>query len=332
MENKRPCYVYGPVPSRRLGRSLGIDLVPYKVCSYDCFYCQLGHTTLLTGERKEYVPIQAVLNDLDAAISRKKTIDCVTLAGSGEPTLNSGVGVLIREIKRRYSLPVAVITNGSLLWRPELREEMAPADFVLPSLDAGDEQMFKSVNRPHPSIDYEMMVDGLVRFAEEYEGEIRLEVMLLKYVNSTETELKKIVDRVNAIGPTRVQLNTVYRPPCEQYAFPMTERDLEKAASYFKRPVDIIRSESAPKPGDSSETPDDADILTMIERRPCTLEDISAGLETSSLEIVKRIEHLIGSKKLVERRTNGRVYFSAARAKKENTVAANSGNEKWSQG
>lgn len=307
-------FVYGPVPSRRLGRSLGLDLVPFKVCSYNCVYCQLGHTTSLTIERKEYIPIDAVLKDLDAALLKKRRVDCITLAGSGEPTLNSGLGRLIPEIKKRYSLPIAVISNGSLFWQEKLREELMDVDYVLPSLDAGDSSMFALINRPHPEIEYETMVGGLVQFSSEYKGRLWLEVMLVQNINADEDSLKKIAEQVKAIQPTQVQLNTAYRPPCEKYVQPMTNEELQKAATYFSCPVELIRGENAPQSSDSTETANDSDIVTMVGRRPCTINDISAGLEMNRLEVVKCVERLIRQNKIVEMRVESRVYFSKAQS------------------
>ncbi len=303
-------YVYGPVPSRRLGRSLGIDLVPFKVCSYDCVYCQLGHTTTLTIERKEYVPIDDVLKDLDAAMLKKRRVDCITLAGSGEPTLNSGLDRLIPEIKKRYSLPIAAITNGSLLWQEKLREELMEVDYVLPSLDAGDSAMFELINRPHKEIDYDTMVSGLVQFSKEYKGKYWLEIMLVKNINADEQSLKKLAEQVQIIQPTQVQLNTAYRPPCEKYVQPMTNEDLQKAAAYFSCPVELVRAENAPQSSDDTEIANDNDIVTMVGRRPCTIDDISAGLEMNRLEVVKCVERLIRKNAIVEMRLEGRVYFS----------------------
>jgi wyosine [tRNA(Phe)-imidazoG37] synthetase (radical SAM superfamily) len=305
-------FVYGPVPSRRLGRSLGIDLVPYKVCSYDCAYCQLGHTTRLTIERKEYVPIDKVLKDLDAALLKKRRVDCITLAGSGEPTLNSGLDRLIPEIKKRFALPIAVISNGSLFWQEKLREELMDVDYVLPSLDAGDSSMFALINRPHPEIEYDTMVDGLVQFSREYKGKLWLEVMLIKNMNATDASLKKIARQVQAIQPTQVQLNTAYRPPCEKFIQPMTNEELQKAAAYFSCPVELIRAENAPQSSDDTEVTNENDIVTMVGRRPCTIDDISAGLEMNRLEVVKFVERLLREKAIVEMRLDGRVYFSKA--------------------
>ena len=172
-------HVYGPVPSRRLGRSLGIDLVPFKTCTYDCVYCQLGRTTNKTIDRQEYVPIKDVLTELEQKLAAGDIPDYISLAGSGEPTLNLGIGRLIAEIKSLTDIPVAILTNGSLLWMPDVQDALMAADLVLPSLDAGDEHLFQYVNRPHEEISFERMVDGIATFTRRFPGEVWLEILLL---------------------------------------------------------------------------------------------------------------------------------------------------------
>ena len=168
-------HVFGPVPSRRLGRSLGIDLVPFKICTYNCIYCQLGPTTNLTLERKEWVPFDKVIEEAREKIRSADGIDYITFSGSGEPTLHSRIGELIREFKRLSSIPVAVLTNGSLLWQKDVQDDLLEADLVIPSLDAPDRGLFRHVNRPHPDLAFDQVVEGLVKFRERYHGRIWLE-------------------------------------------------------------------------------------------------------------------------------------------------------------
>jgi len=182
IDNKNREYIFGPVPSRRLGRSLGIDLVPFKTCTYDCIYCQLGRTTNKTMQRKEWVPTNIVINQLKAKLSSKP--DYITLSGSGEPTLFSRLEELIPKIKGITDIPVAMLTNGSLLWLPEVRNALKSADMVVPSLDAGSSQIFQYVNRPHPDITFSKMLQGLVEFRKDYGGQYWLEVFLLAGVTT----------------------------------------------------------------------------------------------------------------------------------------------------
>jgi len=185
-------HVYGPVFSRRLGHSLGLDLVPLKVCSYDCLYCQLGRTTELTADRREYVRAKTIVAEVESLHAGGVRPDYITVSGSGEPTLHSGLGKIIRRIKEVTSIPVAVLTNGSLLWRPEVRRAVGRADLVLPSLDAGDERMFRRINRPHPSLTFETMLTGLQGFVTEYPGEVWLEVFLTNGINADRGHVEKI--------------------------------------------------------------------------------------------------------------------------------------------
>lgn len=229
-------HIYGPVASRRLGLSLGVDIVPYKTCSFDCIYCQLGRATNKIIERKEYFPKEEILSDINEAIESKDInvrggkcvpVEYITFSGSGEPTLNSGIGWLIREIKKITQVPVAVLTNGSTLYDKQVREDLMSADLVVPSLDAGNDEIFEKVNRPHPSINIDKIVTGLKAFCKEYKGKIWLEIMLVKNVNDSLENVELLKSRLKEIEPVKVQLNTVIRPPAEYFAHPLSVEELE---------------------------------------------------------------------------------------------------------
>ncbi len=229
-------YIYGPVPSRRLGRSLGIDLVPFKTCTYDCVYCQLGRTTNKTLKRAEYIAVPDILRELEEKLTSADRPDYISLAGSGEPTLNSGIGELIRQIKKLTDIPVAVLTNGSLLWQDEVQDALMAADLVLPSLDAGDEFLFGYVNRPHRDITFMRMIGGIATFAKRFPGEVWLEILLLAGVTGIASEVKKIAALANHIKPTRIQLNTAWRPCAEEFAQALTSRSAAGSGQKFSRP------------------------------------------------------------------------------------------------
>ena len=292
-------YVYGPVPSRRLGRSLGIDLVPFKTCTYDCIYCQLGRTTNLTVARKRYVPAEILVAECRRALETKRTPDIISLAGSGEPTLNSAIGEVIRGIKACTEIPVAVLTNGALLWQKDVQEALMAADLVLPSLDAGHDLLFQNVNRPHPELSFGQMVDGLAEFTRRFSGEVWLEVLLLAGLTDTRTEVDRIAAHADRIQPTRVQLNTVCRPPSETAASAVPIGRLQALAARFRCPVDIVSHDThdatAPEPGDTIEA---ADIIAMIGRRPCTVADVANGLGIHRSEALKHLEALVASHQL----------------------------------
>ncbi len=211
-------YVYGPVPSRRLGSSLGVNLTPFKTCSYSCVYCQLGRTTCKTVERKSFFPKEKVFEEVVEAVSKLSKAggpDCVTFAGEGEPTLNSDLGWLLDRVNE-LGVRSAVITNSSLLWRKDVREELSISDICLPSLDAVSENVFRRINRPHRSLTAEKVVSGLLEFADDYEGELMLEVMLVKGYNDSVEELEKIARVASEMKPDRIHILTPTRPPASK--------------------------------------------------------------------------------------------------------------------
>jgi wyosine [tRNA(Phe)-imidazoG37] synthetase (radical SAM superfamily) len=308
-----PSYVFGPVPSRRLGRSLGIDLVPFKTCSYDCIYCQLGRTTQKTLARKEWVPLNDVIRQLGEKLSTEP--DYITLSGSGEPTLYSRIEELIAEIKSMTKVPVAVLTNGSLLWSPDVRRELMEADLVVPSLDAGDNRLFQYVNRPHEKISFEKMVDGLYRFRNEYSGRYWLEVFLLG-ATAPLNEIEKISEITHRINPDRVQLNTVTRPPAEEFATPIPEELMQHFAEIFDGNAEVI----ADYLGTHQQKQFAArcrDVLDLLRRRPCSVDDIAQGLGMHRNEVVKYVTELLEKGKLNYKMSNGKLYYKYSTGKKQ---------------
>lgn len=311
MSMKAYKYIYGPVPSRRLGRSLGVDLVPFKTCTYDCIYCQLGQTTNKTTERRDYVPIDDVIKELTDKMDSGVVCDYISLAGSGEPTLHSGIGDLIEKIKAMTPIPVAVITNGSLLYLPEVRESLLCADLVLPSLDVGDEQLFQYVNRPHSDLSFDQMVKGLIDFSRNFTGQIWLEVLLLGGVTGLPSEAEKIAALVKSVHPTRVQLNTAYRPPAEETAFPLSVEQLTSLKNFFPGEVDVIGDLDSPAmPVTESGTVTDNNIIALLTRRPCTIVDIASGLGMHVNEVIKRMEKLVEAGKVHCIVTRKRNYYT----------------------
>jgi wyosine [tRNA(Phe)-imidazoG37] synthetase (radical SAM superfamily) len=296
-------YVFGPVPSRRLGRSLGVDLVPFKTCTYDCVYCQLGHTTFKTAQRRAWVPVHKVLAEVRAALGSEP--EWITLAGSGEPTLHCGLGAVVKGIKQLTSTPVAVLTNGSLFWQPQVRDDLAAADLVMPSLDAPDAALFRRVNRPHHAIGFGRMVDGLGRFRRKFRGLYWLEVFLLDGVTSSDAD---------GIAPDLVQLNTVGRPPAERTAAGVPAQTLERLAGLFSRPVEVIAPLSASPPAQEPRRVGDEEILELVARRPSTVEQIATGLGIGALDALHRVEALVAAGVLERKRHEGSVFVAPAAA------------------
>jgi len=304
--------VFGPVPSRRLGRSLGIDPVPFKTCTYDCLYCQLGPTPRTTSERQEYVSVETILAEAAAKLAGGVETDVITLSGSGEPTLNSGVGRIIQGLKALKAAPVVVLTNGSLLWRAEVREALAQADIVAPSLDAGDVDMFQRVNRPHADISFERMVEGLVAFREAFTGQMWLEVFLLAGLTDTEAEVSKIADIARRIRPDRVQLNTVARPTAYAQAQAVPQARMMELARLFQGQVEVIADFRGAHRQAAEQVGAEA-ILEMLERRPCTADDIAASLRLDPIEMERHLMRLLDERAITTTETAGKVYFVPSR-------------------
>jgi wyosine [tRNA(Phe)-imidazoG37] synthetase (radical SAM superfamily) len=301
-------YIFGPVPSRRLGRSLGVDLVPFKTCTYDCIYCQLGRTTNKTMQRGKWVPINIVIQQLKEKLNSKP--DYITLSGSGEPTLFLQLEKLISGIKNITDIPVAVLTNGSLLWLPEVRESLMNADLVLPSLDAGSSQLFHYINRPHKNITFSRLLEGLVKFRDKYAGKYWLEVFLLSGVTTVEAQINMLAHCIKLIHPDKVQINTVTRPPAEQFAEPVPGRQLNTIAGQLYKNAEVISDYSdVYKKQDFSAQRND--VLMLLKHRPCSVEDIAAGLGLHRNEAVKYVEELSSEGKIEAKSQNRKLFYKA---------------------
>ncbi|MDO5535911.1 MAG: radical SAM protein [Desulfovibrionaceae bacterium] len=303
-------YIYGPVLSRRLGRSLGVDVIPFKTCSYDCVYCLLGRTTRHTTEVREYVPAEDVLDELARKLAEDRP-DAISFAGSGEPTLNSRLGEIISGIKAMTDVPVVVFTNSSLLWMPEVRAGLAGADIVSPSLDAVLPDSAEAVNRLAPGLDVEKIFGGLQTFCREFRGRIWLEVLLAAGINDRPQDIEaiaKAVARLDNIECT--QLNTVVRPPAEKHVGAVGRRGLERIAARLPGRVEII----APFFGRAEEThsrnkigPDD--VAGLVERHPSTLEGIAEGLDSGIEETAEIVRRLVSEGVLVETDRDGKAFY-----------------------
>lgn len=301
-------YVFGPVPSRRLGRSLGVDVVPFKTCTYDCIYCQLGRTTCKTIERKEWVPLGDVLDEVKSKLDKRP--DYITLSGSGEPMLFSRIGELIDGIKSMTNIPLAVLTNGSLLWQPEVRDTIKDVDLLIPSLDASDEMRFQHVNRPHGEISFDRLMEGLVASREVCRGQYWLEVFLLAGYTAIETEVRKIARYVDLIKPHRIQLNTATRPPAESFAEGVSHEHLAEFSSLFDPPAEVI-ADYHHVHGQTQFAASQDEILSLLQRRPCSIDGIAQGLNMHPNEVVKYVETLQAEKLVETTWTSGTCYYKA---------------------
>jgi wyosine [tRNA(Phe)-imidazoG37] synthetase (radical SAM superfamily) len=302
-------HLYGPVPSRRLGRSLGIDLVPHKICTYDCIYCQIGDTTEKTLARKEYVPVREIIEEVERFLKEgAPSVDHLSLSGSGEPTLHSQIRSVIEGIRAITSIPVAVITNGSLLCEEEVRQDLLRADIVLPSLDAVSSDVFMRINRPRPGFSVEKVIEGLVEFRKVYKGQIWLEILFCKGINDGKEELSRMKKVVDRIQPDLIHLNTVVRPPSEKWAVPLGQKEMEEIRAFFGKSASII-SEFDRHPPMVSEMNIKEEILKILKRRPLSLSDLSKGMGISKNDLDRFIKPLMKEGKVQSRLFGDSVYY-----------------------
>jgi wyosine [tRNA(Phe)-imidazoG37] synthetase (radical SAM superfamily) len=282
-------FVFGPVPSRRLGRSLGIDPIPSKTCNWNCVYCQLGRSVPLTNQRQEYVPRKQVLAEVQQALAAHQSgeIDWVTFVGSGEPLLHAGLGWLVQQVKESTDLPVAVITNGSLLYLPDARRDLIPADAVLPSLDAGNSRLYRKINRPWPKLEFQRYVDGLAAFREQYGGKLWLEVMLVKGLNDSQEALEEIALAVHRIHPDQVHLNQPTRPPAEAWVQPPDEEALLRAMAILGEVAQVIHPAHGSFDLSGCASVLEA-ILATITRHPMQEDELIASLKRWTPDRVKQ--------------------------------------------
>jgi wyosine [tRNA(Phe)-imidazoG37] synthetase (radical SAM superfamily) len=310
-------YLFGPVPSRRFGRSLGIDLTPFKTCSLDCIFCQLGRTTRLTCEQEEFVSTQAVLRELAHWFAAGNTADFLTLSGSGEPTLHSGFGAIIRYLRQQTEIPVALLSNGTLFTRPSVREAALQANVVKLSLSGGDQETFRQINRPHPGLQIESMVEGYRAFRKAFRGRLVLEVFLVRGMNDTPEAVARIAALANTVEADDVHLNTAVRPPAESYALPLTRAEMEALTERFRPAATVIAEFSADR--SSGVAANESTILAMLRRRPCTARQVAEVFGMHLNEVSKYIGKLSRTGRIVPlaREGEGEPFFAAADAANE---------------
>jgi len=307
-------HTFGPVPSRRLGQSLGIDPIPSKTCNWNCAYCQLGRSIPLCHERREYFPLQEILADLDQSLEKHAAaaIDWITIVGSGEPTLYEPLDQLVGGIRTRSNLPLAVITNGSMLYLPAVREALLQTDLVMPSLDAGTAGLYKRLNRPHPQATFARLMEGMVHFRRDYTGEIWLEVMLVAGCNDTESALQEIAARIHEIRPDKVHLNLPVRPPAEEWVTSPGPESVERAMRILGNAAVIV----PPAAGEFSLDAEDLieTLLTIVMRHPMSEIELVQTLRNRGLEPEKILPQLEKNPRLQVVERNGQRFWTAGTA------------------
>jgi wyosine [tRNA(Phe)-imidazoG37] synthetase (radical SAM superfamily) len=305
--------VYGPVPSRRFGISLGVDVVPFKVCTLDCAYCQLGHTTRATVTRSRFVPVAEVLEQVRTAIARGPRPDIITFAGSGEPTLYSALGELACALRLEFAIPLLLITNGTLLERPDVAVDAALFDLVAPSLDAGDEETFLRLNRPAPGITFSGLMRGLTSFAAAHPDKLRLEIFFAAGINDHPAAVASLVAAVADIGPRQVELNTAVRPTADPSIKGVSAAFLEEVSHRFSCPaVPIASPPRSDSHGNnrSSEQLQKA-IFATLQRRPCTLADLTTSLAEPRASVTEALEGLSRLKVVARQLRDDQTYYVA---------------------
>ncbi|WP_244083424.1 radical SAM protein [Desulforhabdus sp. TSK] len=310
--------VFGPVPSRRLGRSLGIDVIPAKTCTYDCVYCESGPTTHLTIRRHSFIDPGRVMHDLESYFhDYPQGADVLTFSSAGEPTLYEPLGQLLGDIKRRFpQLPLVVLTNGSLLWDPRVRQDLSAADRVVPSLDAATLDVFQRINRPHPTLDLPRILEGLQAFRKEYSKQFYLEIMLVAGINDHAEELLEIRRAVDRLRPDRIELNTVVRPPAYGYARGLSGKAMEEVLRFFPAETSGVIGcfEGAAPVMDSQDLP--SRVLELVRRRPCTLPEMAASLGVPLESLGDTLFHLLQKNHLIRYRFNDLDYYRPGSAGK----------------
>ncbi|MBP5531186.1 MAG: radical SAM protein [Lentisphaeria bacterium] len=309
-------YVFGPIASRRLGVSLGVDLVPPKTCPLDCVYCEAGKTTDLTRERREYVPVDKVLEELDAVLSKHPKLDYVTFSGSGEPTLNSRIGDVVRFVKRNYpEYPLCLLTNAMLFGDEQLLKDIAEVDLAVPSLDGSNAEEFEKINRPVPGFSFDRFVDDLVRFTQNTKSRVNLELFIVPGVNDGDASIARFVELIKRMRVDLVQLNTLDRPGVEKFVVPSTPENTHRfiAALAPFVPVEAVGvfRYRAPVPGKKfTATESQRRILELIRRRPATLPDLALALELPESITEKILDELFAAGKVgIERQARGVFYL-----------------------
>lgn len=308
-------HLFGPVNSRRLGLSQGIDLVPPKICNFNCIYCEIGLTSRLTCERREYIPTADILDEIDASFEPDgagPAADVFTITGSGEPTLHRGIGSVIRYLKTLTDKPVAVLTNGSLLHLKEVQHDLMEADIVIPSLDAARPASFRKVNRPAAGIDLDVLIRGLAAFRRGFMGHLWLEILLVCGINDSRQDIVALKNAIKEIDPERIQLNTVARPPLESFAAPVPEKRMAEAAALladgFAGKVEtLFRFSGGTK--ENFRPAARAEIIQMLKRRPCTALDVCEALNLEQgpvNDILTQLEQT-GQVRMVVH--NGKAYY-----------------------
>ena len=300
-------YLFGPVPSRRLGSSLGVDLIPFKTCTMNCTFCQLGETPCVVSERRDYVPMQDVLSELTQWRDRGGRADHITLAGSGEPTLHKQFGEVFRWVKDHTDFKSVLLSNGTLMHLPEVREEAVLADKVKVTLSAWDEASFQQIHRPAQGVTFELLVQGEQAFRRQYQGELSVEVFIIDGVNSQLSKVRKIAEVLKTLNPERIDVNTAVRPPAVESVGVSPEEHLQDIAEIFGPNASVTASFK--KRGEISLDFSEAALLGLLKRHPASCKQLAEEFNRPADKMFKTLNPLVLSGVLKEEKRGAEAYY-----------------------
>ena len=305
-------HIFGPIPSRRLGFSLGVDLIPYKTCTFDCLYCEVGKTTNKTITGGVFTPVDDILNQLDERLSECSP-DVITLAGSGEPTLHCEIDRIIRGIRKRTDTDVVILTNGSLFWDESVRKRVLGADLIMPTLSSAVQSTFQTIHRPHEGLNLDRIVEGLAQLRREFKGLIYLEVILLAGINDSEEEITRLKPLIEKIQPEKIQLNTVVRPPADRRAKALDSGRLEEIKLFLGERAEIVADIGAVKISVEHHKKQEA-LLETARRRPLRVKDMAGSLGMSIKEVEGMVKGLVIKGYLRRQDHSGEIFYISSDA------------------
>jgi len=304
--------LFGPVLSRRLGISLGVDLLPHKTCSLDCVYCECGATTHLTLKRKEYVSVKRVKDELNRFLACNEKIDHITFSGSGEPTLNEGIGEIIQFLKTDYPAhKVALLTNSTLFDQPRVRCQVKDADVIMASLDAATEDRFKKINRPHPDLDLKRIIAGLTALRKGFSGRLLLEYFAVKDCNDRGEDLRRMKDIFAKINADGILLNTLDRPAPEAWVQPIGANPLETISDFFEN-TEVVTYSTQRTAGMKQHKDLTERLVETVRRRPCTAMDVSQIMGVKVETLQPMLDRLVAMKQLAIKQMDRGPFYTAA--------------------
>jgi wyosine [tRNA(Phe)-imidazoG37] synthetase (radical SAM superfamily) len=308
-------HIFGPVPTRRLGLSLGVDLIPSKTCTYNCIYCEVGRTTCHTMDVDSFIPLDEIAKELDIALEKNRP-DTITLAGSGEPTLNSSIDEIIKVIRKKTDTKIALLTNGSLLWKEDVLRKVLSVDIILPTLSTVFDETFTAIHRPCSGLNTTTLIKGLRDLKKSYRGAIFLEVILLSGLNDSDKEIEGLNQVITEISPDKIQLNTVIRPPFDKRAKPVNALRMDQIRNFFGGRAEIVayaHHEKNTVKHDSGWV----SVVEMARRRPVRLSDIATALHSSTEDTESLVKELLLKGKIVEQEHEGETFYAAMTTDRE---------------